>query len=69
MSLPHRRNSAGLWIYGVHWCEKVENTSRCIEQIWPQERGAMPYQCKHKRGKGPDGLFCGIHAKFHKESK
>lgn len=25
--------------------------------------GALFYQCRYKNGKGPDGLYCGIHAR------
>lgn len=47
----------------------AEDRARCIEEVWPNERGPIPYQCMHKRGKGPSGLFCGIHAKKYKGQK
>jgi hypothetical protein len=32
----------------------------CAAEIFNDFR---PHQCVHKAGKGPDGLYCGIHAK------
>lgn len=38
-----------------------ENPTCCIEKVddW------IPRQCSRKRGHGPDGLYCGQHAKKH----
>ncbi len=43
-----------------------EDVTRCIEEVWPQQSGWIPYQCHRKRGHGPKGLYCKQHAKKHK---
>lgn len=45
----------------------AEDATRCIVEVWPNERGPIPYQCQRKRGKGFQGLFCGGHAKLSLE--
>ena len=40
-----------------------EDITRCIEEVWPQSHGWIPYQCHRKRGYGPGGLYCKQHAK------
>ena len=49
------------------WAGRPEGTlvreADCIAQIRLRYRGIIGEQCSHKRGKGRDGLFCGIHAK------
>lgn len=41
-----------------------EDPTRCIAKVSDSNsRSPLSYQCWHKRGKGKDGLFCGIHAK------
>ena len=35
--------------------------SKCAADVW---RNHLSYQCARKPGKGPDGLYCGIHAKM-----
>ena len=41
-----------------------EDPERCVERIkmgvWIRDR-----QCRRKRGKGPDGLYCSQHARMH----
>jgi len=45
-----------------------EDTTRCIEEVWPQDRGTwLPHQCGRRRGHGPDGRFCKQHAKKYRE--
>lgn len=40
----------------------VEDTALCVAEVCTG--GAwIPWQCTRKRGKGPDGLYCGQHAK------
>lgn len=34
---------------------------RCAQEVWPNERGAIPSQCARKRGHGPEGAFCKQH--------
>jgi hypothetical protein len=33
---------------------------RCAYEVWQNH---LSYQCSKKPGKGPDGLYCGQHAK------
>jgi hypothetical protein len=40
---------------------RAEDPTRCIAIIW--DRFVIGAQCGFKRGKGPDGLYCGIHAR------
>lgn len=41
--------------------DKELDTKRCIESVF--ERGFWhSHQCLNKRGKGQDGLYCGLHA-------
>lgn len=44
-----------------------EDVTRCIESVCGEGLygSFCPHQCKRKRGKGKDGLYCGIHAKRH----
>ena len=42
---------------------RPEDKTHCIEEVWPQGRGWIPYQCQRKRGHGKDGLYCKQHAK------
>lgn len=39
----------------------------CAYEVHESGGGCLFYQCRHKNGKGTNGLYCGIHAK--KESK
>ena len=39
----------------------AEDTTRCVEEVMEQGRGAMRSQCSRKRGHGPDGLWCKQH--------
>jgi hypothetical protein len=46
--------------YGSAFRGSAEDPARCIEGIWHDfSRGTV--QCRHARGKGPGGLYCGIH--------
>lgn len=48
--------------YGVQM--DSEDPKRCIEEV--SDKGVWHWhQCSFKRGKGKDGLYCGIHAKKH----
>lgn len=49
-----------LRLYGHHLQKSVEVVTRCIESVhsnWSSQ------QCSRPRGKGKDGLYCGVHAK------
>lgn len=41
---------------------KKECPDRCIAEV-AEGRSALFYQCQKPRGKGPDGLYCGVHAR------
>lgn len=45
-----------------------ENPEKCVWSVYSPEvsRGMIDYQCKRKRGHGPEGLFCKTHAKMVK---
>jgi len=43
-----------------------EDVTRCIEEV-PSNGSWIPYQCRRKRGHGPDGLYCKQHGE--KEQK
>ncbi len=36
-----------------------EKLEKCIAKV---NDGCSNHQCHHKRGKGPNGLYCGTHA-------
>jgi hypothetical protein len=38
-----------------------ENITRCVQVVYPADGGWIPYQCKRKRGHGPNGLYCSQH--------
>lgn len=38
-----------------------EDQARCIVEV-QDSAGWFSYQCTRKRGKGPNGEYCGIHA-------
>ena len=48
-------------MYGLSWNQRPEDPTRCVEQVWPNERGPIPYQCQRKRGYGPKGEWCKQH--------
>lgn len=41
-----------------------ERPSDCIAEVHWSQRSPLTAQCQRKRGKGPDGLFCGTHARM-----
>jgi hypothetical protein len=51
------------------WGGKPQGTaydpSRCAEEVPFGGRSPLFHQCCNKNGKGKNGLFCGIHAKWH----
>lgn len=44
-----------------------ENGEKCIEVVHDTGRSILSHQCSRRRGKGPDGLFCTVHAKRYDE--
>lgn len=47
-------------MYGSAWHRVPEDPTRCVQGIW-QGISSGSEQCSNKRGKGPDGLYCGMH--------
>ena len=41
----------------------AEDLRRCVVEVKGHERWPSYYQCSKPRGKGPDGLYCTLHAK------
>lgn len=39
----------------------MEDPKRCVVEV--SSWGWHSFQCRNRRGKGPDGLYCGIHAR------
>ncbi len=39
-----------------------EDKTRCVEAVW-DDTGWHSFQCKRKRGYGPNGEYCKQHAK------
>ena len=39
------------------------NSRLCAYEASERGRSCLFYQCRHKNGKGINGLYCGIHAK------
>jgi hypothetical protein len=56
----------GKWYYAC-WAGNpggtVEDPERCVYSVHESGRGCLSFQCKRKRGHGPDGLFCKQHSK------
>lgn len=58
--------------YGPGYRPVPEDPARCVESVFDNFGN---HQCRNKRGKGPDGLHCGVHdpeavaAKAAKQSK
>ena len=42
----------------------AEDVTKCIEKVWDKFL-RLYRQCQHKRGYGPEGLYCKQHAKKH----
>lgn len=65
MSVP-KPDARGVRWYG-QWAGNEKGTREypdcCIEEVWSSGATFVPHQCRNKRGKGPDGLYCGTHAK------
>jgi hypothetical protein len=47
------------------WSGRPQGTppdpDRCCVEVWPNERGPIPYQCQRKRGFGPEQAYCKQH--------
>lgn len=64
--VPHK-NEKGERRYGVCSYRKgnLEDLTRCVMSV-SDSKGWHSYQCKFKRGHGPDNKFCKRHAKMVK---
>jgi hypothetical protein len=62
---PKTKQEARRCVYG-RWAGNLEGLpyvdTRCAAEVSDSVSGIF-YQCMFKNGKGPDGLYCGIHAK------
>jgi hypothetical protein len=56
--------------YG-RWVENpegfIENPINCLYEVYTNNLGDHGHQCSRKRGYGPDGLYCKMHAKKMQE--
>lgn len=41
-----------------------EDVTRCVVSVPDGGRSCLFHQCSNKRGKGPHGLYCGVHARW-----
>ena len=41
---------------------RAEDPVCCVESVYDRDT-MLTHQCGRKRGKGPDGLYCGVHAR------
>ena len=49
---------------------KPEDISKCIKEVIIGDGGMYnSKQCGFKRGKGKDGLYCGVHAKRQRTTR
>ena len=55
----HHRQSYGKW--GGNPRGTRADPARCAESVTPNERFAIPHQCRKARGYGPDEAFCKQH--------
>ncbi len=40
----------------------AEDPTRCVKEVWPNDRAGIAHQCFRKRGHGEGGLYCAQHA-------
>lgn len=63
---PKTKEEAEAYRYGA-WAGNPRGNAydpaRCAAEVWNQSRGLRASQCSRRNGKGPDGLYCGTHAK------
>jgi hypothetical protein len=48
--------------YYGKYSQLQEEKSRCVVLLYDNALIGYSHQCRNKRGKGPDGLYCGTHA-------
>ena len=54
-------------VYGMY--EVLEDATRCFWAVREPPHYVHEYQCRRKRGHGPDGLFCKQHARMWEEAQ
>lgn len=63
---PKTRAEAATYRYG-QWAGfpsgRAWDSERCAATVADGGRSVLFHQCSRKAGKGPEGLYCGIHAK------
>lgn len=47
--------------YGLNIARRPEDPSRCIVEVWGNDRWPSSHQCVRKRGHGPGGVYCKQH--------
>jgi hypothetical protein len=64
------KEEAGAYRYGT-WAGNPRGVkydpAKCAAEVYNLSGGFRSSQCSKKNGKGPNGLYCGIHAKRYKE--
>ena len=67
MDYPKTKVAARRYRYRV-WAGEPKGRAyderMCAYKVHDEGRGCLFHQCERKPGKGPDGLYCGIHAKM-----
>ena len=66
---PMTKKEAEAHRYGVCPAQQdgvAYDPDRCAEEMLDLKAAIVRYQCARKNGKGPNGLFCGRHAKQYK---
>lgn len=67
---PMTKEEAGAHRYGT-WAGNPRGVkydpAKCAAEVYNLSGGFRSSQCSKKNGKGPDGLYCGIHARRFKE--
>ena len=64
---PRTKEQAASTLYRVWAGNPAGNRwreSRCAASVPDGGRSPLSHQCQHKPGNGPDGLYCGRHAKM-----
>ena len=69
---PMTKEEAEAYRYGA-WAGNPNgwdyDPALCAAEVINNSRGEHLSQCSRRNGKGPDGLYCGIHARRYKEAE
>lgn len=55
----HYPDRYGAW--AGNECGTAPDYDRCCKEVWPNDGGFTPYQCRRKAAHGPDGAYCKTH--------